>query len=121
MKTRIALLAMAVAGGALAAQSWGQTPGWNGDSGALRWQAQMTSPGGMGMSGNAMGSMQRHRQVMRHGIPEPYASLPAPVGTTHQIARGAALYQTHCASCHGAQGRGDGPAATSLSPPPADL
>ncbi len=34
---------------------------------------------------------------------------------------GAALYQRHCASCHGAEGRGDGPVAASLRQPPADL
>jgi mono/diheme cytochrome c family protein len=34
---------------------------------------------------------------------------------------GAALYRRYCASCHGADGRGDGPAAASLTPPPTDL
>ena len=33
----------------------------------------------------------------------------------------AADYTTHCAVCHGAAGRGDGPAAKGLTPPPADL
>ncbi len=37
------------------------------------------------------------------------------------IMRGAALYPQHCAVCHGADGRGDGPAAKSLAWPPADL
>jgi len=37
------------------------------------------------------------------------------------IAEGAALYPTHCAACHGAEGRGDGPAAKGLKVPPADL
>ncbi len=30
-------------------------------------------------------------------------------------------YDRWCASCHGTTGRGDGPAAASLSPPPTDL
>ncbi|MGH7367363.1 MAG: FTR1 family protein [Candidatus Rokuibacteriota bacterium] len=30
-------------------------------------------------------------------------------------------FATHCAVCHGATGRGDGPAAKGLTPPPADL
>jgi mono/diheme cytochrome c family protein len=30
-------------------------------------------------------------------------------------------YATHCAACHGAAGRGDGPAAAGLGRPPADL
>jgi len=34
---------------------------------------------------------------------------------------GAALYRRHCASCHGTSGRGDGPAAAALNPPPNDL
>jgi putative copper export protein/mono/diheme cytochrome c family protein len=37
------------------------------------------------------------------------------------IARGAALYPTNCAACHGAEGRGDGPLASTLPEPPADL
>ena len=37
------------------------------------------------------------------------------------IARGQELYRTHCASCHGVGGRGDGPAAAGLLPRPADL
>ena len=34
---------------------------------------------------------------------------------------GAVLFQTHCASCHGASGRGDGKAAAALEFAPADL
>ena len=37
------------------------------------------------------------------------------------LARGAQVYQTECASCHGLAGRGDGPAAAGLTPPPANL
>jgi len=36
-------------------------------------------------------------------------------------ARGAELYQTECASCHGDLGAGDGPQAAEYDPPPADL
>lgn len=31
------------------------------------------------------------------------------------------LYERHCASCHGPEGRGDGPSAAGLRPPPADF
>ena len=31
------------------------------------------------------------------------------------------LFKERCAACHGDGGRGDGPAAAALSPPPADL
>ena len=34
---------------------------------------------------------------------------------------GERVYTEACASCHGAQGRGDGPAAAGLDPPPANL
>jgi len=37
------------------------------------------------------------------------------------IASASALYPEDCASCHGAEGRGDGPLAASLPEPPADL
>lgn len=33
--------------------------------------------------------------------------------------RGAVLYRQYCAQCHGAQGKGDGPAASGLDPKPA--
>jgi putative copper export protein len=46
----------------------------------------------------------------------------SPTGfTAAAIARGQELYAPHCASCHGAQGRGDGPAAAGMAVPPADL
>lgn len=34
---------------------------------------------------------------------------------------GAGYFQEYCASCHGVEARGDGPAAAALSPRPADL
>jgi putative copper export protein/mono/diheme cytochrome c family protein len=37
------------------------------------------------------------------------------------IAQAKGLYGQNCASCHGAEGRGDGPAAAGLPEPPADL
>lgn len=36
-------------------------------------------------------------------------------------AAGKAKYDAICASCHGAVGKGDGPAAVALNPKPADL
>ncbi|HEY6865389.1 MAG TPA: CopD family protein, partial [Burkholderiales bacterium] len=45
--------------------------------------------------------------------PAPYAADP--------IARGAGIYGVRCAICHGARGRGDGPAAASLPQRPTDL
>ena len=45
--------------------------------------------------------------------PVPLAPRQAP-----DLARGAALYAEQCASCHGAAGKGDGPNAKGLEPPP---
>ncbi len=44
--------------------------------------------------------------------------LPA---QTPSLARGAEVYQANCASCHGALGGGDGPAAAGLDPKPTNL
>jgi high-affinity iron transporter len=41
--------------------------------------------------------------------------------TAPAIARGAEVYRTSCANCHGSLGRGDGPMAAGLNPRPADL
>ncbi len=43
----------------------------------------------------------------------PYPCIPG------QVEAGRARYQTFCASCHGARGAGDGPAAQGLDPQPA--
>src|SRR5690606_38323208 len=37
------------------------------------------------------------------------------------VALGREVYYEHCAACHGERGRGDGPGAAGLYPPPADL
>ncbi|MGD9880411.1 MAG: FTR1 family protein [Reyranella sp.] len=48
------------------------------------------------------------------------AAYPVPLAPARapDPARGAALYAEHCASCHGAMGAGDGPAAKGMEPPP---
>lgn len=51
----------------------------------------------------------------------------SPTGTTvaalvaPEVAHGKALYDTHCAACHGPGGKGDGPAAEGMARRPADL
>lgn len=37
------------------------------------------------------------------------------------LKRGATLYASHCTACHGAQGRGDGPAGSKLDPAPSNF
>ena len=52
----------------------------------------------------------------------PTSFYTSPTGfAASAIAEGARLYPEHCAGCHGAEGRGDGPAAAELRIPPADL
>lgn len=43
-----------------------------------------------------------------------------PISPT-SMASGEEMYRTYCASCHGTQGRGDGPAASAFKTPPTDL
>ena len=45
---------------------------------------------------------------------------PEPV-TEQRIAAGRAVFRENCIACHGERGRGNGPAAVGLDPPPADL
>lgn len=45
---------------------------------------------------------------------------PVPVSES-SIASGRALYRANCVACHGERGRGNGPSAVGLDPPPADL
>jgi mono/diheme cytochrome c family protein len=82
-------------------------------------QGMMGGGGGMGMMG---GSMARHHQFMMGGVPEPYRSLTNQLPKNAEvISSGRAIYQDHCASCHGPSGLGDGEDGRELSPRPANL
>ncbi len=43
------------------------------------------------------------------------------ISTTELVAKGKTLYEQQCVACHGAQGRGDGPAGAGLNPKPRNL
>jgi mono/diheme cytochrome c family protein len=58
----------------------------------------------------AAGSAQDQKPEVKHG--------PAPVASA---ASGKEMFQAYCASCHGPNGKGDGPAAAALKSSPADL
>ena len=60
------------------------------------------------------------RVVLVDAYPTSYLANPTPSGPS-VVQQGEALFRTHCASCHGSEGRGDGPAAAALAGPPADL
>lgn len=54
-------------------------------------------------------------------VPKAAADLQNPLASnSNSIKNGMTLYQSYCAPCHGKNGKGDGPAATSLHPKPAD-
>ncbi|HLS86846.1 MAG TPA: c-type cytochrome, partial [Burkholderiales bacterium] len=57
---------------------------------------------------------------LRWAIVEAYQLKLAP-RVAPDLARGAELYAQHCATCHGASGEGNGPAATGLEPPPSNF
>jgi mono/diheme cytochrome c family protein len=64
------------------------------------------------------GMMSRHHAA----VPVDYAGLTNPVlPDSASLERGASLYATNCASCHGDGGMGDGPAASALDPAPAPV
>lgn len=68
--------------------------------------------------GPGSGMMARHHAT----IPAEYAGLTNPVTPDEDsLAQGAALYTAQCATCHGQDGLGDGPAAAGLDPAPAPL
>jgi mono/diheme cytochrome c family protein len=57
-----------------------------------------------------------------HTVPPNVAGLVNPVPATAQsVNTGRLLYEANCLACHGVRGRGDGPLARSLNPPPLDL
>jgi putative copper export protein len=52
----------------------------------------------------------------------PTSFFSSPTGfTARSVAAGAQAFAQNCAACHGAEGKGDGPAAKGMSDPPADL
>lgn len=63
------------------------------------------------------GTVAQQAHSLADAIQQAY---PFPVAPTvfPDLSHGATLFHAQCASCHGAQGRGDGPLAASLNPPP---
>jgi putative copper resistance protein D len=113
----------------------------------LDWQAAEASGGGFAVGAAAaaglacalLGAISRTRAMAAAGAVGLLAALvfcvrvlavPAHPTTyfhspvryaTDSISRGASLYARHCATCHGPDGYGDGPAAASLAVKPANL
>jgi len=75
----------------------------------LAYLAGMRSAGKEGAGGE-------HANGAKQGATVDVASLLKP--TPELIAKGKSLFAVNCASCHGANGFGDGPAAVALNPKP---
>ncbi len=64
----------------------------------------------------------RFSTFVNGGIPQEYLAAENTVGyTVRAIAEGGPLYKTHCLSCHGVMGLGNGDLAYALKPSPALL
>jgi hypothetical protein len=70
-------------------------------------------PPGRAHDGGHKSAPHEHKEFQ--GMKNPLAGNPK------ALEEGLGIYRTHCAKCHGGAGRGDGPAAKSLTPPPPDL
>jgi len=64
----------------------------------------------------------RHQYVMQNGLPDVYRDVRNLLGKTRDnLMAGAALYDGHCALCHGRVGQGNGEGSADLDPPPPSL
>jgi mono/diheme cytochrome c family protein len=79
--------------------------------------------GGMGNGmGNGMGSNNGMSGRHHATVPEPYAGKMNDVAADEaSIQRGGEIYTTLCASCHGQDGMGSGPAGVDLNPAPSPV
>lgn len=54
-------------------------------------------------------------------VPGAATPAPTPAEPAAEEVSGRAVFSANCATCHGENGEGNGPAAVGLEPPPADL
>jgi len=74
---------------------------------------------GRGMGANNMAGMHARHHAQ---IPQNYSGLSNPLPYSEEtLTQGEELYAANCASCHGTEGYGDGPAGANLDPAPAVL
>lgn len=66
------------------------------------------------------GAVAQAARDLRSAIIDAYGVRTAPVDPP-DLALGRRIYAEHCAACHGADGRGDGPAAAGLDPAPSNF
>jgi mono/diheme cytochrome c family protein len=70
--------------------------------------------------GNGTSTSEENENATLAPVPPEYAGLTNPLGPEAANA-GAEVFRTNCATCHGPQGHGDGPAGQSLNPKPGNL
>ncbi|PZP51501.1 MAG: cytochrome C, partial [Azospira oryzae] len=73
------------------------------------------------IEGKAPGEeVSRLASALRWAVIDAYELIVTPKRAP-DLSRARTLYAEQCAGCHGAQGRGDGPAASGMDPPPSDF
>ena len=65
--------------------------------------------------------LQKEREIAHAKLPQLNKDGSLVDAGAEQVVDAAQLYQNYCASCHGAQGAGDGPAGMALNPKPRNL
>ena len=70
--------------------------------------------------GAHMDHMNDVRQMLKHELGENY-ELPVPAATSDRLAAGKKIFAESCVTCHGQEGKGNGPAAAALNRKPADF
>jgi mono/diheme cytochrome c family protein len=95
---------------------------------ALAWAAGRTplrkECGGLGVVAIALGAILLVQARTAATLAVPLTAKDPVVADAGSVTRGSQIFAANCAVCHGATGRGDGPAAGSLTPatpPPADF
>jgi high-affinity iron transporter len=68
----------------------------------------------------SQGEVAQQAHALADALLQAYPVPTAP-SRVPDLARGTSLYQSQCAACHGASGRGDGPVGQTLSPRPVDF
>jgi mono/diheme cytochrome c family protein len=92
------------------------------DHGSMKSAEQGSTNGRNSMQGMDHGSMKGMDHGAHWMAPPEEQKRKNPIrADAKSIARGKQLFETHCATCHGKTGQGDGPAAAALNPKPANL
>ena len=68
------------------------------------------------------GHEDEHTAGAAHSVPEEASEFPNPIeADAASVESGSVIFAANCATCHGENGEGDGPAAEGLEKKPADL